>query len=78
MDHLVSAGVVEPVREPTRRGDPAWVAIEVLGVFESGPVAATVTLADPDPADASPPDRATPRRRAAPARPRQLRAKPRP
>jgi hypothetical protein len=78
MDHLVSAGVVEPVREPTRRGDPAWVAIEVLTVFESGPVAATVTLADPDPADAAPPDRATPRRRAAPARPRQLRARPRP
>jgi hypothetical protein len=78
MDHLVSAGVVEPLREPTRRGDPAWVATEVLAVFESGPVVATITLADPDPADAEPPDRSTPRRRAAPARPRQLRARPRP
>jgi hypothetical protein len=77
MDHLVSAGVVEPLLEPTRRGDPAWAAVEVLAVFDSGPVAATVTLADPDPADAEPPDRSTPRRRAAPARPRQLRARPR-
>jgi hypothetical protein len=77
MDQLVSAGVVEPLHEPTRRGDPAWVATEVLAVFGREPGPAAINLADPDPAESEIPDRGTPRRRAAPARPRQLRARPR-
>ena len=78
MDRLVAAGVVEPVREPTRRGDPAWIAIEVLGVFKHPPASTIISLSTPDSAESEIPDRGTHRRRAAPTRPRQLRARPRP
>jgi hypothetical protein len=82
MDNLVSAGVAEAVIEPTRRGDPAWVAVEVLDVFSRSPdPSASITLTGTQPADdppeAEPPDRSAPRRRAAPIRPRPLRARPR-
>ena len=78
MDRLVAAGVVEPVREPTRRGDPAWIAIEVLSVFEHPPASTIISLSTPSSAESEIPDRGTHRRRAAPTRPRQLRARPRP
>jgi hypothetical protein len=79
MDHLASAGVVEAVVEPTRRGDPAWVATEVIDAFERRSAApASISLTGSETAEAEHPDRGAHRRRAAPVRPRQLRTRPRP